>query len=218
MDLDERGAHPRLPVVPLAAVPLSASPANPVRRRWPGILAWALVGLLVAALGGLGYLYQESNESALSWRQLADTTATELTTTRGELAQTTATLADTQAQLNSTLSSLDEARDALAETKGNLDDVAGQYNEAADRIRSLANEKAQAGDRIGFLSSVLVRSGEVSARLGECVSGQQDLQRYLVDAGSYDQDSLMAYVEQVNRDCDDAQGANDAFQAWLATQ
>lgn len=211
MSLDDGTAHP----TPPRAAPTGPGPAG---RRWPGILAWTLVALLVAALGGLGYLYQQSNDSALSWRQLAGATSAELTTTRGKLDQTTATLAETKAQLDSTLSSLGDARDALAETKGNLDDVAGQYNEAADRIRSLANEKAQAGDTIGFLSSVVARSGEVSARLGECVSGLQDLQTYLVDAASYDADSLMAYVQQVNTDCDDAQGANDAFQAWLATQ
>jgi septal ring factor EnvC (AmiA/AmiB activator) len=180
-------------------------------RRWPSILAWALVAACVVSLGVLGYGYKQSLDSSRDWKALADSTTSQLESTRGDLDRTAETLTKTK-------TALDDTRKALDETKGNLKAVAGQYNDASERIRQLANEKAKVGDQAGMLSTAVEQAGRLQEQLDACVTGLRDLQTYLVNAGDYDPDSLAKVVAQVNAGCDEAQSQSKAFQEWLKGQ
>src|SRR4029077_13052202 len=80
---------------PVVALPAAA--AAPRRRGWVGIVAVAVIGLIVA--GTLGYfLNTTTNQRDAARRQAASTQAT-LTTTQATLATTQATLATTQQDL-----------------------------------------------------------------------------------------------------------------------
>ncbi|HET8595304.1 MAG TPA: hypothetical protein VFM07_08655 [Intrasporangium sp.] len=180
-------------------------------RRWPTILAWALVAVCVISLGVLGYGYKQSLDSSRDWKALADSTTSQLESTRGDLDRTAETLTKTK-------TALDDTRKALDETKGNLKAVAGQYNDASERIRQLANEKAKVGDQAGMLSTAVEQAGRLQEQLDACVTGLRDLQTYLVNASDYDPDSLAKVVAQVNAGCDEAQSQSKAFQEWLKGQ
>ncbi|EWT05560.1 hypothetical protein N864_04020 [Intrasporangium chromatireducens Q5-1] len=180
-------------------------------RRWPTILAWTLVALCVISLGVLGYGYKQSLDSSRDWKALADSTTTELESSRVQLDRTSETLTKTK-------SALDDTRKALDETKGNLKEVAGQYNDASERIRQLASEKAKVGDQAGMLSTAVEQAGRLQEQLDACVTGLRDLQTYLVNAGDYDAASLAKLVAQVNSGCDEAQSQSKAFQEWLKGQ
>lgn len=192
-----------------AIEPTARRPRPP--RRWPTILAWTLVALCVISLGVLGYGYKQSLDSSRDWKALADSTTTELESSRVQLDRTTETLTKTK-------SALDDTRKALDETKGNLKEVAGQYNDASERIRQLASEKAKVGDQAGMLSTAVEQAGRLQEQLDACVIGLRDLQTYLVNAGDYDAESLAKLVAQVNSGCDEAQTQSKAFQEWLKGQ
>ncbi len=177
-------------------------------RRWPTVLAWALVTVCLLSLGVLGYAYKQSLDSSRAWRALADSTTVELDAARADLDRTTETLTKTK-------TALDETRAALDETKNNLDAVAGQYNEASARIRQLASEKAAAGDEAGLLSTAVVQAAKLQEQLDACVTGLRNLQAHLADPTASDPAALAPIVADVNSGCDQAQAQSKAFQEWL---
>jgi hypothetical protein len=204
------------------ALPAESRPTAPVvtapRRRWPLALAWALVALCLSGLASLGVFYKQSVDSGRAWKSVADATAADLATTQATLEETQASLARTEVTLTETEAALTSAWSALDTTKSNLDDVSGKYNDASDRIRQLADEKAQVGDLAGFLRTALERAAAVGTELDRCVLGLQELQFYLLDATSYDPDSLGDAFTTVNADCDAARQGSAGFQAWLEGQ
>lgn len=180
-------------------------------RRWPLALAWVLVGVLALSLGVLGWGYQQSLDSSRGWKALADSTTVALDRARADLDTTTATLTKTK-------SALVDTQKALDKTKGNLEAVAGQYNDASQRIRQLADEKAQVGDEAGLLATAVGQAARLQQQLDTCVTGLRGLQTYLVNAADYDPASLASFVAQVNSGCDEAQTQSAAFQQWLSGQ
>ena len=52
-------------------------------------------------------------------------------------------------------------------------------------------------------------------QLDQCVAGLQELQDYLIDIDSYDISVVLGVAEEINRGCDQAQAASDAFVTWL---
>jgi hypothetical protein len=205
------------------ALPADSRPAAPLvvattRRRWPLVLAWALVVLSLSALAGLGVFYKQSVDSGRAWKSAADSTAADLAATHLTLEETKESLARTEATLTETEAALTSARSALDTTKSNLDDVSGKYNDASDRIRQLADEKAQVGDLAGFLRTALEKATAVGSELDRCVLSLQELQHYLLDSSDYDPASLGEFFTEVNADCDAARLGSTRFQAWLEGQ
>lgn len=170
------------------------------RRRNP----WVATGLVAAlfAVAGLSGLLYYSNESARGWKLQSD--------------RTSAALASMTAERDATAKSLADAQSSLSSTRVELDSMTNKYNEATKRIRSLANEKAQEGDRAEFLAQVNQLASQVSAELDSCVSDLQELQVYLVNFMSYDPDSLAQFAAEVNRGCNQARSDNAALSDLLS--
>lgn len=180
--------------------PYVTTPVRPRRDRTRVALIFTTC-LLVLALGAGSAAYVYTNNSAREWKATAERLSSELTTA--------ARLRD-EAQAN-----LDRSQAALATTKAALEDVTKQYNAAADRVRTLADEKAQSEDDVGVLGTVVQRSRNVSVQLDQCVAGLQELQQYLVGIDGYDRTEVLRVAGQVNQGCDEAQAASDAFVQWL---
>jgi uncharacterized protein involved in exopolysaccharide biosynthesis len=64
----------------------------------------------------------------------------------------------------------DDLDSQLQTTKEDLADTVRKYNKANDRIRSLANEKAQVGDQAAFLAETVALSNQVTIELDACVN------------------------------------------------
>ena len=176
--------------------------ATPPRRRDRARTVWIVTtGLLVLALGASSAAYVYSNNAAREWQVRAE--------------QVSGELADMTAQRRQVQDLLDASQSALAETKSALEAVTEEYNDAANRIRDLADEKARAADTVGVLGSAVDRSRNVAVQLDQCVAGLQELQDYLIDIDNYDISVVLGVAEEINRGCDRAQAASDAFVTWL---
>lgn len=168
------------------------------RRAWPRTL---LLVFLVLALVGVSTALAYSVRSAGAWRDDANLKAADLVSVRKQRD-------DLSAQLKST-------QTTLASTRTQLADTTAKFNAASDRIRSLANEKAQVGDQAALLAEAVALSQRVSTELDTCVTQLQRLQGYLVDFQSYDLEALIAYARGVNDGCDRAKSDNAALAAKL---
>lgn len=167
-------------------------------RRWPYAVTIAiLVGGLLAL--GMGYAY--STDTAEQWRSTAEKTSHDLASMTAER--------DGFAQKNKTLTS------QLGDTTSKLNDTTAQLNTANDRIRSLANEKAQAGDTAALFAELVGASQKVSRELSACISDLQKLQTYLVNYSAYDQTSLLTYVRGINSECDKARSDSDSLTRYI---
>lgn len=174
----------------------------PVRHRDRTRIALILTTcLLVLALGAGSAAYLYTNNSSREWKATAE--------------QHLAELADMTAQRQQVQGQLDASQAALAQTKSALQEVTEQYDDASDRIRDLADEKAQAADTVGVLGSAVERSRNVALQLDRCVAGLQELQGFLLDIDSYERSDVLAAAEEIDLGCDRAQEASDAFVAWL---
>lgn len=170
---------------------------NP-RRRWPYAFA---AGTLAVALTGVtaGLVY--SVHSANAWRDSSNQKAAELASTRKQRDELVARLKTVEGN--------------LAYTQTKLADTTAKFNQASDRIRSLANEKAQVGDAAAELAEAVVLSRRVTLELNSCVTQLQELQVYIVNYESYDWSSLVAYAQGVNDDCSRAKADNATLAARL---
>ena len=113
---------------------------------------------------------------------------------------------------------LTAAQHDLASTKATLAERTAQYNAASARIRSLADEKAQVGDKAAALAEAVVLSKQVSAELDTCVNSLEQLQGYLVNFASYDVTWLATYAGEVNGGCDKARADNAELAQALGAQ
>jgi hypothetical protein len=161
-------------------------------RRWPFVVS--IVALCVIAAGlGVGFAY--STNSAQDWRASANTSAQDL-------------------------AAMTKQRDGLKVQAGDLQtklsDMTTQFNTATDRIRSLSNEKAQAGDDAAFLATLVAMSQKVTVGMDSCIKDLQKLQTYLVNSASYDTTSLISYARQINSGCDQVRADSDALSKKLA--
>lgn len=172
---------------------------------------WLVIGLLSLALlvtaGGFAY----SAHSAQSWRDTADRTASELNSTRQQREDFKAQLAASRVQLAST-------EGDLASVTTKLNEATTNYNRATDRIRSLANEKAQVGDQAAILAETVVLSDRVTKELDTCVSDLQTFSSYLIQYQGQDMTNLLGFAGRVDTDCNLAKSDNAVLAQRLAAQ
>ena len=174
----------------------------PVRHRDRtriALIATTCLLVLTLVAGSAAYVY--TNNSSREWKATAE--------------QHVAELADMTAQREQVQGQLDASQAALAQTKIALQKVTEQYDDASDRIRDLADEKAQAADTVGVLGSAVERSRNVALQLDRCVAGLQELLDYLLDIDSYEMSVVLGVAEEINQGCDRAQEDSDAFVSWL---
>lgn len=170
------------------------------RRRWPLRVG---IGVLVVALVVTGTGYYLSYRSAQDWSSTAR--------------QRAADLASTVRQRDALATQLTAAQDELNTTKSTLADTTTKYNQATDRIRSLANEKAQVGDQAALLAEAVALSSHVSTELNACVNNLQRLELLLVNFQSYDIDVVISLTEQINAGCNQAKSDNAALAQKLGS-
>jgi len=175
---------------------------RPKARRWPFVLSIVVLAMLAACLG-TGFVY--SNNSAQSWRDSSTKAASDLASTKRDLASVT--------QERDTLRGV---RDELTRAQSSLADVTSKYNSASDRIRSLSNEKAQIGDQAALMTGFVTMSHQVTQEMDQCISSLQTLEGYLVNAKSYDPVSLGNYTQGINKGCNQARADSDALSKKLA--
>lgn len=163
-----------------------APPQTAVRRtrRWPYIAA---IVVLAAGLLALGDGYAYSTNSAEQWRTTSEKTSQDLASMTADR--------DSLTQKNTTLTS------QLGGTTSKLNDTTTQLNTANDRIRSLANEKAQVGDSAAMLAELVATSQTVSGEMATCIHEHQSYETYLGGSRPYDQVSVQSRLQSLNSVC-----------------
>lgn len=169
---------------------------------------------LVAAALGAGFAY--STYSAQEWRSAANKTSDDLARTSDELAAMTNQRDDLKIDAQELQNRLDAVNSQLADTQKQLDGVTSDYNTATDRVRSLADEKAQVGDDAAYLATLVAMSQGVTEEMDGCIGNLQKLQTYLVDVSSYDSEALIAYATEINAGCNQARADSVALSKKLA--
>lgn len=153
-------------------------------RRWPYVAA---IVVLAAGLLTLGAGYAYSTNSAEQWRTTSEKTARDLSSMTAER--------DSLTQKNTMLTS------QLGDTTNKLNDTTTQLNSANDRIRSLANEKAQIGDTAAVLATLVANSQKVTNETAACIHQHQDLETFLGGQRPYDQTSWLNRSTSVDSVC-----------------
>lgn len=161
-----------------------AQTAAPRVRRWPYIAALVVLAAGLLALGA-GYVY--STNSAEQWRTAWDKTSRDLSAMTADR--------DSLAQKNKTLTS------QLSDATSKLNGTTTQLNTANDRIRSLANEKAQIGDSAALLAELVATSQKVSGEMASCIHEHQNYETYLGGPRPYDQVSATSRLQSLNSIC-----------------
>lgn len=190
-----------------------APPLYRAPRRWPFIVAIVVLALVAA---GLGAAFAYSTYSAQEWRSTANKTSDDLAKTSNDLASMTKQRDSFKSNAQDLQNQLDDANSQLTETQQKLAGVTTDYNTASDRVRSLADEKAQAGDAAAYMQTLVSMSQGVTSEMDTCISDLQKLQTYLVDFSSYDPDALISYARQVNDGCNKARADSEALSKKLA--
>ncbi|WP_087874509.1 hypothetical protein [Arthrobacter globiformis] len=190
-----------------------ATPAYRAPRRWPFIVSIVVLALVAAGLGA-GFTY--STYSAQEWRSTATKTADDLSKTSDDLSAMTEQRDGFKSDAQDLQNRLDDLNSELTETQNKLAGVTTDYNTATDRVRSLADEKAQAGDDAAYMATLVAMSQGVTAEMDTCISDLQELQTYLVDLSSYDLDDVITYARQINDGCNKARADSDALSQKLA--
>jgi chromosome segregation ATPase len=171
---------------------------TPVRSRRKPHVVPVLGSLLVLVIGLAGYLLVATlahQRASEQWHELAQRKADEL--------------AVSQQDLTGARSELAAVRDQLAT--------------ATQRITQLADEKAQAGDKVAaqqkladYQQRISAAAASVASALDRCVTSQQTLIGYLGQAASYSSADLARYSADVGTLCRSAQDANAALQTELS--
>jgi len=162
------------------------------KRRWLWPALSAVLALVAAALAA-SLVY--TNNSAEAWQTQAQQRAEALVARTAERDAKSAELKTVTTKLGTTTE---------------------KYNQAAARIRALADEKAQVGDRAAVLAEVTAQSKTVTTELDACVEQLQQLQGYLINYDLYDPDAVVSVVQQVNDGCNSAQDDNAALVELIA--
>lgn len=169
-------------------------------KRWP-LTAFAVIVFLVAAVLAVGYTY--STHSAQEWHATAESSAKKL----GVVSAERDILESEVAGLKSEVADLQKKSDDL---QSHSEELTSGLDSATERIRSLADEKAQVGDLAAWQADILRLSESVTTQMDTCIADLQELQMYLVDFMSYEPDSLLKYIQDINDGCDEArQGSAD---------
>lgn len=168
----------------------TSEPQRP-SRRWPYIVSIVILCLISAGLGA-GFAY--STNSAQEWRASATRTSDDLAT-------------------------MTKQRDGLKAQAGDLQtklsDMTTQFNTATDRIRSLSNEKAQAGDQAASFATLLAMSQQVTKEMDLCISDQQNFMSYLANYRASEYTSAMNSARQSDTDCNRARADSNALSKKL---
>lgn len=175
-------------------------------RRWPFVVAIVVLSLMVAGLGA-GFAY--STYSAQEWRSSANETSDDLAAMTKQKDGFKSDAEDAQARL-------DAVNSELADTQQKLAGVTTDYNTATNRVRSLADEKAQVSDDAAMMATLVAMSQGVTEEMDTCISDLQKLQKYLVDFSSYDAQALITYARQINDGCNKARADSEALSKKLA--
>lgn len=190
-----------------------APPSYRPTRRWPFIVSIVALSLVAAGLGA-GFAY--STYSAQEWRSAANKTSDDLAKTSGDLVAMTKQRDDLKIDAQELQNRLDGVNSQLADTQKQLDGVTSDYNTATDRVRSLADEKAQVGDEAASMATLVAMSRGVTEEMDACIKDLQELQTYLVDFSSYDSDALITYAREINEGCNKARADSEALSTKLA--
>lgn len=175
-------------------------------RRWPFVVTTVVLSVIAAGLGG-GFAY--STYSAQEWRSSAQKTSDELAAVTKQRDSFKSDAEDLQARL-------DDVNSELADTQQKLAGVTTDYNAATDRVRSLADEKAQVSDDAALMATLVAMSQGVTEEMDTCIGDLQKLQTYLVDFSSYDSEALITYARRINDGCNKARADSDALSKKLA--
>lgn len=123
--------------------PLQA-PAEEPRRRRRSPLAVTLYSLgavvLLAAVTGASYAYQQTVNDLETTRAELGSTRDELDTTNSTLAETEDSLTDSRSELADTSNQLQQAQTRLRSARRNLSGLQGSLNNAQDRLDLQANQ------------------------------------------------------------------------------
>ncbi|MFF2299792.1 hypothetical protein [Arthrobacter sp. NPDC058127] len=161
-------------------------------RIWPFVVL-AIVLALVAAVLGAGFAY--SNYSAQEWRSSANKSAQDLAAMTKER---------------------DDLKTQAGDLQTKLDDVTSQYNSASDRIRSLSNEKAQAGDQAAVFATFLAMAQQVTREMDTCIRDQQIFASYLANYRPSEYGAALNSARQADTDCNRARADSDALSRKLS--
>lgn len=120
------------------------NPAEEPRRRRRSPLAVTLyslgAGVLLAAVAGAGYAYQQTANDLETTRAELASTRDELDTTNSTLAETEHSLADSRSELADTSDQLQQAQTRLRSARRDLSGVQGSLDNAQDRLDLQANQ------------------------------------------------------------------------------
>jgi septal ring factor EnvC (AmiA/AmiB activator) len=182
-------------------------------RRWPFVVSIIVLSLVAVGLG-VGFAY--STYSAQEWRSAANKTSDELAKKSEDLVAMTKQRDDLKIEAQELQNRLDGVNSQLSDTQKQLDGVTSDFNTATDRVRSLADEKAQVGDDAAYMATLVAMSQGVTEEMDGCIGNLQKLQTYLVDFSSYDSESLIAYATEINAGCNKARADSEALSKKLA--
>lgn len=162
-----------------------AKPALQRPRRWPYVATIVVLAVGLLTLGA-GYFY--STNSAEQWRASSDKAARDLDYMKA--------VRDDLTQKNTTLAS------QLGDTTKQLNDATTQLSSSNDRIRSLANEKAQIGDTAAVLTTLVANSQKVTSETAACIHQHQDLESFLSGPRPYDHAAWQSRSTSVDSVCE----------------
>ncbi len=193
--MDDASRDPTFP----AAAPASPSPERPSRRRgrWPWVVAIVLLVGLTAAAGGVAW---DQRETAAAWQERAEALEEQRDDAlgRGEALQV----------------QLEDVADLLVDSEQDVEQL-------EERIRELADEKAQAEDTAttvqverDVLADVSTRIADAITALDSCITRLFDLQSASVEAFNLaaqgepvDVGPLNAQANATTAFCNDARAA-----------
>lgn len=170
---------------------LKQTQTAPRKRRFTEVALLPLSISLILALGGLTY----TTYAGVGWKSRT---------------------ANLRTVLNSVTAERDQLINENTAVRSQFEATATELSDANDRIRALANEKAQVGDEAAVLSLVLKRSAILTQHVEVCIADLQNLQVYLVNHDFYASEDLLTIVRNVNSQCDRVRAANAALAESLA--